>query len=64
MIKANIYYTLRSHYNRWIFRFLPAIELSRDDILADSKRFFLIIGWFCWQIQIMIISKQSIDENT
>ena len=56
------YNTLNKRNDQWDFNVLPSFTVSRKDMLADEKWYYIIIAWLAWQVQIGFI-KPKVEKD-
>ena len=56
--------TIIRKYDLWMFHFLPALFLRRDDKFDDEKAYYFGIGWLIFQCYVIIRLPKKREEET
>lgn len=56
--------TIIRKYDLWMFHFLPALFLRRDDKFDDEKAYYFGIGWLIFQMYVIIRLPKKREEET
>lgn len=55
--------TIRRKWSLWMFHFLPALFLRRDDVFDDEAAYYLGVSWLIFQIYVILrIPKNRTEE--